>query len=246
MDSGFALLGSPWLVAAVFVIVFAASIVQVGLGMGFGLTAAPLLALLNPELVPASTLFVGLLTASWGAWRERGEIAWSEVGIALTGRVAGVAAATMILASLTDHRTFMLIFGVMIGIAILTSISGRRIAFSRAAVGVMGVVSGVMATITSVGAPPMALVYQSRPAKTARPTLSAFFAVGCGISLVGLYLAGWAGRHDLLLAITMLPPMFAGIFTARLLRDRFDARYRGALLSISALAAAILIIRGLT
>ena len=44
--SSFPLADQPWLILAVFVIVVAASVVQAGLGMGFGLTAAPLLALI--------------------------------------------------------------------------------------------------------------------------------------------------------------------------------------------------------
>ncbi len=246
MDIGFAALGSPWLAVAVFAIVFAAAIVQVGLGMGFGLTAAPLLALLNPDLVPAPTLFLGLLTASWGAWRERDSIAWDEVGFGLIGRATGVLAGTAILASLADRNAFMLVFGTLIAIAVALSVSGWRIAFSRVSVAAMSGVSGVMGTITSVGAPPMALVYQHRPARTARPTLATFFGFGCAFSLTGLYAAGWAGLHDLALAITMLPAMLTGIVAARFLGGRFDKRYRPALLAISGMAAIVLIVRGLT
>ena len=88
---------SPWLVIPILAIVFVAAVVQVELGMGFGLTAAPLLALIDPALVPASTLFLGLATASWGAWSERDAIRWREVLTGVTGRLAGVAAATLIM-----------------------------------------------------------------------------------------------------------------------------------------------------
>ncbi len=245
MDTSLALLGSPWIIVAVFVIVFVAAIVQVGLGMGFGLTAAPLLALFNPELVPVPTLILGLLTALWGAWRERSSIAWSEVGLGVAGRAVGVAAGTVILFNLTDRKSFMLVFGAMIGLATILSLSGRRIAFSPKSVGAMSSLSGLMGTITSVGAPPMALIYQDRPAAIARPTLAAFFAFGCTFSLIGLHVAGWTDRQDILVAVLMLPPLFAGMFVARLLHGRFDARYRPALLFVSGLAATILIIRGL-
>ncbi len=42
--TGMEVLSSPTLVIAIFAIVLAASIVQAGLGMGFGLASAPLLA----------------------------------------------------------------------------------------------------------------------------------------------------------------------------------------------------------
>ncbi len=246
MDSVFShVMASPWLVAPILAIVFCAAIIQVELGMGFGLTAAPLLALIDPHLVPAAVLFLGLVTATWGAWRERPSIRWNEVAIGVVGRILGVVVATLVLANLADRSTFMLVFGVFIALAVLLSVAGWRLAFSRASLVAMSVVSGVMGTLTSVGAPPLAMVYQSRPAREARPTLAAFFAIGCAISLAGLYLSGWAGPGDFALAAIMAPAMLAGLASARIVRGRFDRRYRPALLAVSAVAAAILIVRGL-
>ncbi len=239
-------IGSPWLIAIVFVIVFLAAIVQAGLGLGFGLLAAPLLALVNPELVPAPTLILGFLTAGWGVLRERQGITWSEVGIGSIGRAVGVSVAAIILANITDRETFILMFGVMIAIAVGLSVSGWRIPFSGGSLVSMGAVSGLMGTITSVGSPPMALVYQNHPAKSARPTMAAFFMIGCAFSLIGLAIAGWAGWQDLLLAALMLPPMFAGLAVIHLLGSRFDGHFRMFLLGISGLAAMVLIVRGLT
>lgn len=239
------LLGEPFLLAGILAIVFAASIVQAGLGMGFGLTAAPLLALIDPQLVPAPTLFLGMFSSGWGAVTEHRGIVWGEVGLGLVGRAAGVAAASMVLASLTDARTFMLVFGLMILAAVLLSVSGRRIAFNRASLLAMTTVSGLMGTITSVGAPPLALIYQDRAPAIARPTLAAFFSLGCGVSLAGLHLAGWAGWYQLALALVMTPVMFVGLETGRRVRDRFDRRYRPALLIIAGIAAVMLIARGI-
>lgn len=237
-------LAAPWLVL-VGIIVVAAAIVQLGLGMGFGLTAAPLLALIDPELVPVPTLILGMLTSGWGAFVERDAISWDEVGIGAIGRVAGVAAATGLLAILSSERAFTIAFGVLVGLAVILSAFGRRIAFTRPNLVGMSALSGLMATITSVGAPPLALIYQDRPAAQARPTLAAFFALGCIIAIIGLALAGRASARDLVLAALMLPPMLAGIAIARGLRGRFDKRYRPALLAVAGMAAVLLILRGL-
>jgi uncharacterized protein len=239
------ILSSPGLLAAVFCIVVVAAIVQAGLGMGFGQTAAPLLALIDPHLVPASVLFLGMATSAWGAMRERDAIHWNEVGLGMMGRLAGVIAGSAILASLSDRRLFMLIFGLLIASAVLLSVSGWRMAFNRVTLLLMSSFSGLMGTITSVGAPPMALIYQDRPARDARPTLAAFFAIGCALSLAGLYLSGWAGLRDFELALLMVPPMLIGTFIARGLGARFDRRFRPALLIVASLAAAMLIYRGL-
>jgi uncharacterized protein len=240
------ILSSPGLLVAVFAIVIVAAVIQAGLGMGFGQMAAPLLALIDPQLVPASVLFLGMVTSLMGALREREAIRWNEVGVGMIGRLAGVVAGTAILASLTDRRVFVLVFGLLIGCAVLLSAAGWRLTLNRYTLLLMSAISGVMATITSVGAPPMALIYQDRAAREARPTLAAFFAIGCAMSLTGLYLSGWAGWRDLELALLMAPPMFLGTFGARRMGARFDKRFRPALLIIAAMASAMLIYRGLT
>jgi uncharacterized membrane protein YfcA len=237
-------LEAPWL-ALVAAIIVAAAIVQLGLGMGFGLTAAPLLALIDPELVPAPTLILGMLSSGIGAWSERDAIAWHEVGIGAVGRVVGVGAALAVLAVVADGRGFSIAFGLMVGLAVTMSVFGRRIAFTRPNLVAMSALSGLMATITSVGAPPLALIYQDRPARAARPTLAAFFALGCVLALAGLAAAGHAGLRDVALAALMLPPMLAGLAIARRLRGRFDRRYRPALLAVAGAAAVLLVLRGI-
>ena len=93
---------------------------------------------------------------------------------------------------------------------------------------------------------PMAIIYQDRPAAQARPTMAAFFAVGCIASLSGLYLSGWAGLRDLWLALFMVPGMLAGYAVSRRIGlAGGDSRYRAALLTIAGIAACVLIWRGL-
>ncbi|PHP68694.1 sulfite transporter TauE/SafE [Zhengella mangrovi] len=236
---------APWVAVAVVFIAMVAAVVQFGLGMGFGLTAAPLLALIDPQLVPVSTLYLGLATSAWTAFDERGAVVWPEVWTAAVGRLIGVVVATAVLVWISDRKAFSLVFGLMVGLAVLLSVAGWRLKFSRPSLVAMATVSGLMGTITSVGAPPLAIVYQDRPAGQARPTLAAFFAVGCALSLVGLHLSGWAGPRDLALALIMVPGMLAGWLVARLLAGRFDKRYRPALLTVAAVAAVILVLRGL-
>ena len=238
-------LDALWL-AVVALIIVGAAIMQLGLGMGFGLAAAPLLALIDPELVPVPTLILGMLSSGWGALSERDAIAWNEVATGAIGRVAGVAAATGVLAVLTDERGFSIAFGLMVGLAVVMSVFGRRIPFNRPNLIGVSALSGLMATITSVGAPPLALIYQDRPAAEARPTLAAFFALGCLLALAGLAVSGHADLRDVALAALMLPPMLAGIVIARRLRGRFDRRYRPALLAMAGMAAVLLVARGIT
>ena len=236
---------SLWFALLVLVIVGCGTIVQAGLGMGFGLTVAPLLALLDPTLVPGPTLYLGMLTATLGVIREPQGVNVRELGVGVIGRMIGVVIGAAILANLTDLKTFMLVFGIMVALAVILSASGWTLPFNNRNLIAMTTLSGLMGIITSVGAPPLALLYSQRSSQVARPTLAAFFMVGCFISLCGLWLAGWSGYDDLLLALFMLPGVVVGTLIARRLKSSMDKRYAPLLLVLAGSAAALLIVRGL-
>lgn len=236
----------PLIAVAVLAIVFAGSIVQAGLGMGFGLTVAPTLALIDPALVPATALYLGMATSAVAAWNERQSIVWREVNIGTAGRIVGILIGLSILLKLTDLSAFSLIFGTIILVAVVISIAGWQLALNTRNLVAMGFVSGLMGIITSVGAPPLALIYQSQNPKAARPTLAAFFMIGCAVSLTLLYATGLTGLTSFLAALFVAPAAVAGTWAGRRGRGRFDARYRPFLLMVAGVASILLILRGLT
>jgi len=226
-------------------IVAAGSIIQAGLGMGFGLAAAPVLALLDPALVPAAALYLGTATAIMGSMSERGTIVWRDVGIGMLGRTSGILAGLGLLVFLvSDRSVFQLVFGMIIAVALVFSVLGWNLKLNSTNLISMGVVSGFMGVITSVGAPPLALIYQSQDPERARPTLATFFAFGGCMSLTGLYATGLAGLDDLWMALFMAPAAIFGTWLGRRLRGRFSGRYRPLLLGAAAVAALLLIVRG--
>ena len=131
-------------------IVAAGAVVQAGLGMGFGLTVAPLLALLDPALVPGPTLYVGLLSAILVMSKEIDQVNWREVKIGAVGRVIGVAIGALILSQLADIKTFMLVFGLLIAGAVVLSALGWKLAATIPNLLSMSSISGLMGIITSV------------------------------------------------------------------------------------------------
>ncbi|MEP1206353.1 MAG: sulfite exporter TauE/SafE family protein [Rhizobiaceae bacterium] len=236
---------SLWIAGAVVAIVFAGSVVQAGLGMGFGLTVAPILALLDPVLVPVSALYLGTATSIAGALNERANIVWREVTICLSGRILGIFIGLFILVGLTSLATFSLVFGSIILFAVLLSIAGWQLALNMRNLFAMGLVSGFTGVITSVGAPPLALIYQHQPALNSRATLATFFALGGGISLIVLSFAGLSNPTHLWAAMIMAPPAILGTWLGRRMRGGFDNRYRVFLLGIAVMASLGLIYRGL-
>ncbi len=234
------------IIAMALLAIFAAAFVQTSLGIGFGLTAGPLLALLDPQLVPAPVLFLSGVTAGLGAWNERINTVWKEVAVGLFGRIVGTTCALGVLLLFVDVIGFELIFGILIAFAVILSSSGWRLRFNIGNLWSMAYISGFMGTITSVGAPPLALIYQNHNPAVARPTLATFFTFGCVVSFGGLCLIGRVDWHDMLFIVTMAPAMFMGIFVARRFATSIvGERYRKYLLVIAGIAAIILIYKGI-
>ncbi len=225
-------------------VVAGAAVVQAALGMGYGMVAAPLLALIDPVFVPAPTIMIGMITSTVGAWSERSAIVWSQVQVITAGRLCGILLACAVIFAAIDERRFLLVFGLLIAAAVAISVSGWQLWMSTKSLFSMGGVSGLMGTITGVGAPPLALVYSSQPASTARPTLAATFALGCGLSVVGLTVIGWVGPLQVMICAAMLPAMFLGTLTGRRFKGMAADRYRPVLLCIAGISSVLLIAKG--
>lgn len=230
---------------ALLVIFFATSI-QVGMGIAFGLIAGPLLALIDVAFVPVPVLFLTFATSISVFWGERKGVQWKELQFAVSGRVIGSIIGAMVLAVIPGEKAFMLIFGSLIALAVLVSVSGFTIPFTHQTVGIAGAVSGFTAAITSVGGPPMAVVYQNQKAAYARPTLQTYFAMGSFATLCILAVAGQVGRHDAMLAVLLLPALALGVIIGPKLRPFLDKSFRPFLLGSAAIAAVMLIFKGLS
>ena len=226
-------------------VMLVASVVQAVLGMGYGLTASPLLLLLDPMFVPASTIMLGMLSSGLGASREYRQIVWPEVTFATVARLLGLVVALLLLSRMEAGGAFRLLFGTCLAIAVAMSLSGYVVPFNRIWLGIMGGVSGLMGTITGVGAPPLALIYQQRDPSSARPTLAAFFCLGCGFSAAGLWLIGWLGVRELILVAILLPAMLLGTWVGRKIEVVKTDHYRRSLLLIAGFSAIVLIAQGL-
>ncbi len=233
------------MLSTVLVVVTFAAMVQTALGMGFGLTAAPVLALIDPVLVPVPALYIGTATALAATLNERSAVVWSEVKTGTIGRLTGTVCGAILLLQMTSRETFSLLFGMVILLAVVLSIAGWRLEITVRNLLSMGFISGFTGVITSVGAPPLALIYQHRPANPTRATLSAFFAIGGMASLLILNAVGWGRLTHLWLALMMAPAALLGSWIGRRVRGKFDRRYRVFLLMIATVASLLLIQRGL-
>jgi hypothetical protein len=111
---------------------------------------------------------------------------------------------------------------------------------------VAGFTSGIAATTSAIGGPPMALLYQHRPARQVRSTLAVYFVVGSGLSLVTLAVAGQLPVEQLALGALMVPVLLLGVAVGERARDRVPAaRFRALVLAVSAVSAVALLVRSL-
>ena len=229
-----------------FIVIVIAAIVQYGTGVAFGLIAAPLLALINLDFVPIPVLMLTIVTAVMSVWSEREGIRWHEIRFSVLGRFLGSIIGVMILSLIPSDKEFMLLFGLIIAFAVVLSLGGLKIPFNNLSLSFAGLLSGLSASITSVGGPPMALVYQDRNASDVRPTLQTYFATAAFITLGVLGFFGHIDFEDFVISLFLLPGLFVGIFLGPYFRPLFDRNFKPFLLTAAGIAAALLIIRGLS
>jgi uncharacterized membrane protein YfcA len=140
-------------------------------------------------------------------------------------------------------RTLIVVFAFLVLIGVILSVIGWNVMPTPGTLFTAGATSGVMGSITSIGGPPMALVYQHRSGPELRATLALFFVFGSALSIFLLSIAGEIGRGDVRTAAALLPAMLVGYFASRWVGRWLDHGYmRPALLGFSAAASIALLL----
>jgi uncharacterized membrane protein YfcA len=223
--------------------VAAAAALQAGTGMGMALLAAPLLLLVQPSLVPGPMLCATMALSIAVVWRERASINRKLLITALFGLAVGCVIGAFALAVLTGVNLAQ-VFAVLILGIVLLSVLGLHVRASGPALLIGGAASGILGTMFGVHGPPIAIVLQHEPPDRLRATLCAFFAVGCGISLIALAIIGAFGINQIGLGLALMPGVAIGFACGPILGRMLNRqRARVAVLTISALSALALLLR---
>jgi len=98
-----------------------ASCLQASIGFGIGMLAAPVVALVDPGLIPGTLILVATLVTLMVVVRERQDIDLHGTGWALVGRVPGTVAGAILLALLPQRALAILLAGVVLVGVLLTS-----------------------------------------------------------------------------------------------------------------------------
>lgn len=218
-------------------LVFGGACLQGVGGLGFSMFCAPVALLVFPELVPGPILALGCPLALLAGLREFRAIEWGTAGYTLVGRAVGAALATAVLQVLAGP-TLSILFALLILTGVYLSVRGWEVATSPASSTAAGVASGLMGTITSAGAPPLAIAMQNLPPAPLRATLGCVFFAGSVMSLLALGAAGKTDLQQLLVGVLLLPWMVAGFVASGPLARRMSRTgVRKVLLSLATVSA---------
>jgi hypothetical protein len=223
-----------------------AACVQGLVGLGLGLVTAPIVILLAPELMPDLMLWLAMLFPFVTLVREHHQIHWPGLGWSLPSRIVGTGVGVLVVASF-EPTALGIPVGIMVLLSVLLTIRAVELPLNPGTLSVAGFVSGITGTATSIGGPPMAILYQHRHPQQIRSTLGLYFIAGAALSLLGLGLAGALELEHFLLALALAPALVLGFALSRVL-DRWIPRHhiRTGVLLVCALSAVAALVRSLT
>src|SRR5690625_1397405 len=112
--------------AALALTVAISAFIQGATGMGFAMIAAPVVALLDPGLIPVLLLVLMIPLNAYIAWRERSAIDWRGVRWISVGRFAGTFGGLWILLVVSAHA-----LNLIIGWATVLAVAGALLAPAR-------------------------------------------------------------------------------------------------------------------
>ncbi|MBO0776006.1 MAG: sulfite exporter TauE/SafE family protein, partial [Actinobacteria bacterium] len=217
------------------------AMVQSGAGLGLGLIGSPLVTLLDPALMPGSLLVAGMVLPVFVLVRELRHADWPGVSWALAGRLAGTVAGVWVIASVSPRVLGVIIGSVVLAVTAVT-VAWRALPRNPWTLLTAGVISGTSGTATSIGGPPVALLYAGGSGPQVRASLSAFLMAGNTLAVAALAASGHLPGRDVAMGAIFLAFATAGFALAARLRRFLDGgRIRAAVLAIAAASAAVLV-----
>lgn len=231
-----------WVELAIIAVTFvAAACLQSAIGFGIGMLAAPVIAIVDPTLLPGTIITLAILVTLIGTVKERQHLDLRGAGWALVGRIPGTVIGAWLVVVLPAAGLAWLVAIAVLGGVVLAlrgwTPSPRRVNLITA-----GAASGIMGTATSIGGAPMALIWQRSQGAQLRGTMSAFFLVGSTASLAALAVTGAITQDVLWLALWMVPSVLLGYVLSRYVNRFLDPRrLRLTALGVSGFGAILLI-----
>src|SRR5690606_14428942 len=116
----------------------------------------------------------------WTTWNDRHGIDRKVLKAAVAGRLLGTPPAALLVGT-ASAATFDLVFGTLVLLAIGISLWHSNLRPTPKAVFFATIAAGFMGTISGIGGPPQALVYQNASGAELRGNLSVLFMIGTSL-----------------------------------------------------------------
>ncbi len=228
----------PMVLAFALLITFCASTIQSTIGFGFSIVAVPVLSLIDPALAPVPQLLVSLVLSGTVFLRERRDADFRGVGWIIAGQFPGIALGLTLLKTASPQvldvtLSLLVLFAVAV---VARGLTMKRTAGSQF---LAGAASGAFNLVSSIGGPPLALLYHGSRGPEIRATLALIFTVG-GVLSVGTRLAaGEFASTDFVMAGWYLPPLLLGVWASRWFAARVEGRPLRVAILVTATASAV-------
>jgi uncharacterized membrane protein YfcA len=235
-------MGAGHLVVATLIVALGA-LVQGSIGFGLNVVGAPLLVLVDTRFVPGPTLVAALVLTLLVYVRERGSVDARGFWWIFAGRIPASVGAAFLVSALPPRGIAFALSGIVL-IAVVVSVAGWHVKRTPTNLVAGGAVSGVFSTLSSVGGPPIAMLYQDATGSELRGTLAAVFAIGAVVSIGLLAAVGHFGMREIDLSLELVPGVCIGFACSRFANRFLDRRsLRGPVLILCAISAIAAVVR---
>jgi uncharacterized protein len=224
---GFDIFSTSWMVA-IGALLFAAFI-RGTTGFGFALVFTPFMILImEPKAVVPLNLLLASLSNIMVLASHFKEVNIRRLLPMIACSLLGVPIGVFIIAIISGTILKILIGGSTVIFAILLVFKlTPHCTNERLASGIAGLMSGILTTSTSLGGPPVVLFMHNQcwQKEEIYPSLSAFFLISTGASLIGLSISGMVTLDILLTAASLAPGLVIGVFLGMLAFKRVNEWY---------------------
>lgn len=178
------------MILVVGLVVALGALVQGAVGYGMALVAAPLVALIDPALVPVPLIIITSAHSVLAVLRNGRHADWRGIGWAMLGRLPGTGLGVLAVVVLSQR-----VFGLLVGGCVLACVLLSRLAWRPrprpCSLILAGIASGAGDTAAGIGGPPIALLYQNEAGPRIRATRRAVLTVAAASAVLLIGRALW-------------------------------------------------------
>ena len=212
---------TPGELAIGLIVTVIASTLQATIAFGFSVVSVPILALINPLLAPIPQILVLPLITGSLAIREWNALDVKGFKWVLVGRFAGTGVGLGLLA-LASKTVLDIILAIIVLAAVGALATMKTVPRNRVTESIAGLFSGIGSTVSSIGGPPLAMLYRDAGGGTLRSSLGVIMSIGLAVTIISLSLSGFIMKDHLIVALYLAPAVLVGLYLSRFLIGRVE------------------------